>query len=78
MSVLPKRLSGTPLLVSIPVSDAKLHRFGADTLSGKLSRGLAARLNDLEEIKKAAVEAWSKSKPTVLEIPISRQIPSLI
>ena len=38
----------------------------------------AARLDDLEEIKKAAVEAWSKSKPTVLEIPISRQVPSLI
>jgi benzoylformate decarboxylase len=38
----------------------------------------AARLDDLEEIKKAAIEAWSKSKPTVLEIPISRQIPPLI
>ena len=29
----------------------------------------AARLDDLEEIKKAAVQAWSKSKPTVLEVP---------
>jgi benzoylformate decarboxylase len=38
----------------------------------------AARLDDLEEIKKAAVEAWSKSEPTVLEVPISRQVPSLI
>jgi benzoylformate decarboxylase len=38
----------------------------------------AVRLDDIEEIKKAAVEAWSKSKPTVLEIPISRQIPPLI
>jgi TPP-dependent trihydroxycyclohexane-1,2-dione (THcHDO) dehydratase len=38
----------------------------------------AARLDNLEEIKKAAVAAWTKSKPTVLEIPISRQIPPLI
>jgi len=38
----------------------------------------AARLGNLEEIKKAAVEVWNKSKPTVLEIPISRQIPPLI
>jgi benzoylformate decarboxylase len=38
----------------------------------------AARLDDLEAIKKAAVAAWSKSKPTVLEIPISSQVPSLL
>src|SRR5580658_8565793 len=38
----------------------------------------AARLNDLNEIKKAAVKAWSKSKPTVLEIRISPQIPPLV
>lgn len=38
----------------------------------------AARLDDLNEIKKAAVEAWSKSRPTVLEIPISRQVPPLL
>ena len=38
----------------------------------------AARLNDLDAIKTAAVEAWSKSKPTVLEIRISPQIPPLI
>ena len=38
----------------------------------------AARLDDLEAIKKAAVAAWSKSKPTVLEIPISAQVPPLI
>jgi benzoylformate decarboxylase len=37
-----------------------------------------ARLNDLEAIKKAAVEAWSKSKPTVLEVPISAQVPPLL
>jgi benzoylformate decarboxylase len=38
----------------------------------------AARLDDLEAIKKAAVEAWKKSKPTVLEIPISPQVPPLL
>jgi len=38
----------------------------------------SARMEDLEAIKKAAVEAWSKSKPTVLEIPISAQVPPLI
>jgi benzoylformate decarboxylase len=38
----------------------------------------AARLDDLEAIKKAAVEAWKKSKPTVLEVPISPQIPPLL
>src|SRR3984885_835588 len=38
----------------------------------------APRLDDLEAIKKAAVAAWSKSKPTVLEIPISAQVPPLI
>jgi benzoylformate decarboxylase len=38
----------------------------------------AARLDDLEEIKRAAVEAWRKSKPTVLEIPISPQVPPLL
>jgi benzoylformate decarboxylase len=34
----------------------------------------ATRLDDLEAIKKAAVAAWSKSQPTVLEIPISPQV----
>jgi benzoylformate decarboxylase len=38
----------------------------------------AERLDDLDEIKKAAVEAWSKSRPTVLEIRISPQIPPLV
>ena len=38
----------------------------------------AARLENLDAIKKAAIEAWTKTKPTVLEIPISSQIPSLI
>ncbi|MGH3550578.1 MAG: benzoylformate decarboxylase [Pseudonocardiaceae bacterium] len=31
----------------------------------------AARLDDLDSIKKATAEAWTKSKPTVLEIPIA-------
>jgi benzoylformate decarboxylase len=38
----------------------------------------AARLDDLDGIKRAATEAWTKSKPTVLEIPISPRIPPLI
>nr|QEO74031.1 hypothetical protein [uncultured bacterium] len=37
----------------------------------------AARLYDLDGIKKATAEAWTKSKPTVLEIPISPQAPPL-
>jgi benzoylformate decarboxylase len=38
----------------------------------------AAHLDDLDAIKRAAVTAWSKDVPTVLEIPISSQIPPLI
>src|SRR5580700_2174434 len=38
----------------------------------------AKRLDDLDEIKKAAVDAWSNSGPTVLEIRVSPQIPPLI
>jgi len=38
----------------------------------------AARLDDPEAIQKAAVAAWGKSRPTVLEIPISAQVPALI
>jgi benzoylformate decarboxylase len=38
----------------------------------------ALRLDDLYAIKRAAREAWTKSKPTVLEIPISPQVPPLI
>jgi benzoylformate decarboxylase len=38
----------------------------------------AARLDDIEEIKRAAVAAWGKSKPTVLEVPISAQVPPLL
>ena len=38
----------------------------------------AARLDDVEAIKKAAAAAWTKSKPTVLEVPISKQVPPLL
>lgn len=38
----------------------------------------AARLDNLDDIKKAAKEAWAKSKPTVLEIPISPKVIPLI
>jgi benzoylformate decarboxylase len=46
-----------------------------------LARGYgcdAERLDDLNAIKRAAVEALTKAKPTVLENPISPQIPPLI
>jgi benzoylformate decarboxylase len=38
----------------------------------------AARLDDLDAIKSVAAKAWTKPEPTVLEIPISPQIPPLI
>jgi benzoylformate decarboxylase len=38
----------------------------------------AARLEDLDAIKQAATAAWRKDLPTVLEIPISPQVPPLI
>ena len=38
----------------------------------------AVRLDDLDAIKSAAAKAWTKSVPTVLEIPISPQVPPLI
>jgi benzoylformate decarboxylase len=49
---------------------------GLDIVS--LTRGYgcdAAHLDDLGAIKKAVAEAWTKSKPTVLEIPIPPQVP---
>ena len=52
---------------------------GLDTVS--LAKGYgcnAVRLDNLEEIKKAAVEAWTTSQPTLLEIPISPQVQPLI
>ena len=52
---------------------------GLDTVSVARGYGCdAVRLDNLEEIKKAALEAWTKSKPTLLEIPISPQIPPLL
>ena len=52
---------------------------GIDIVSIAKGYGCHAKLlDDLDEIKKAAVEAWSKSKPTVLEIRISPQIPPLV
>ena len=38
----------------------------------------AARVDDLGAIKAAVENAWAKSAPTVLEIPISPQVPPLI
>lgn len=38
----------------------------------------AFRLDDLDAIKKAALEAWTKSKPTVLEIPISGTVNNFV
>jgi benzoylformate decarboxylase len=52
---------------------------GIDIVS--LARGYgcdAARLDDIGAVKKAAAEAWGKQGPTVLEIPISAQVPPLI
>jgi benzoylformate decarboxylase len=54
----------------------RFNRFGAP-----LARGYgcdAARLEDIGEIKKAAAKAWVKQKPTVLEIPISAEVPPLL
>jgi benzoylformate decarboxylase len=38
----------------------------------------ALRVENLDAIKEAAAKAWTKYVPTVLEIPISREIPALI
>lgn len=38
----------------------------------------AVRVKDLGEIKAEAAKAWAKDVPTVLEIPISREVPPLI
>jgi benzoylformate decarboxylase len=38
----------------------------------------AARVADLEALKQAAAAAWTKEVPTVLEIPISPQVPPLL
>jgi benzoylformate decarboxylase len=51
---------------------------GLDAVS--LAKGYgcdAARLDDADAIKRAASEAWTKARPTVLEIPLSPEIPTL-
>jgi|ERR1700691_5735793 benzoylformate decarboxylase len=56
-----------------------LNLSGLDIVS--ISRGYgcdAARVSDIGAIKEAATEAWRKQRPTVLEIPISAQVPPLI
>jgi benzoylformate decarboxylase len=52
---------------------------GLDIVS--IARGYgcdAVRVEDIGAIKRAATEAWRKERPTVLEIPISAQVPPLI
>jgi benzoylformate decarboxylase len=52
---------------------------GLDIVS--IARGYgcdAFRVEDIGAIKRAATEAWRKERPTVLEIPISAQVPPLI
>ncbi|HEY6401662.1 MAG TPA: thiamine pyrophosphate-dependent enzyme, partial [Blastocatellia bacterium] len=52
---------------------------GIDTVSIAKGYGCdAACLDDLDAIRKAAVVARSQSRPTLLEIPISAQVPPLI
>lgn len=57
-----------------------LRELGLTTIFGNVGSSVcdAARLDDLDAIKRAAVAAWSKSKPTVIEIPISAQVPPLV
>jgi len=38
----------------------------------------AYRVEDPDAIQKAAVAAWSRAKPTVLEVPVAAQVPPLI
>jgi benzoylformate decarboxylase len=65
-------LEGTP---GVPGLDIP----GFDVVSIAIGYGCdAERLEDLDAIKKAAVAAWGKTKPTVLEIPISAQVPPLL
>jgi benzoylformate decarboxylase len=52
---------------------------GLDIVS--IARGYgceAARLDEVAAIKRAATEAWKKDRPTVLEIPISAEVPPLV
>jgi benzoylformate decarboxylase len=38
----------------------------------------AARVTDLDALRQAAAAAWTKAVPTVLEVPISAQVPPLV
>jgi hypothetical protein len=51
-----------------------------DALTIAPARGPRRRLllDDLDAIKRATTKAWAKDLPTVLEIPISPQVPPLI
>jgi benzoylformate decarboxylase len=52
---------------------------GLDIVS--IARGYgcdAARITDLDALNQAAASAWTKQVPTVLEIPISPQVPPLL
>ena len=52
---------------------------GLDIVS--IARGYgcdAARVADLDALKQAAAAAWTKEVPTVLEVPISAQVPPLV
>jgi benzoylformate decarboxylase len=52
---------------------------GLDIVS--IARGYgcdATRVTDLDALKQAAAAAWTKQVPTVLEIPISAQVPPLV
>jgi thiamine pyrophosphate-dependent acetolactate synthase large subunit-like protein len=52
---------------------------GLDIVSIARGHGCeAARVADLDALKQAAVAAWTKAVPTVLEIPISAQVPPLV
>ncbi len=56
--------------LDVPVVDivSIARRYGCD----------AARVADLDALKQAVAAAWTKQVPTVLEIPISPQIPPLL
>lgn len=54
---------------------------GRAKLVEDLARGYgcdAARIAHLDALKQAAAAAWTKEVPTVLEIPISAQVPPLV
>jgi benzoylformate decarboxylase len=66
------RLEETPDVPSLDLP-------GMDFVSTAKGYGCdAVRVEDLEAIKAEATKAWAKDVPTVLEIPISREIPPLI